>query len=138
MYLTLVLGEYIFGVVKLSRESNISPVKFFSALFVLLKTCNYCDTFICFSAAVVQSKAGIALAAFVCDADSRNEVKALSLMFERFPSFRLRLHERGFISIRFYDFQNRTESDAVWKCLHGTVFVQFTSCRSHHRPKGSE
>ena len=29
----------------------------------------------CFSAAIVQSKAGIAVAAFVCDADSRNEVK---------------------------------------------------------------
>ena len=28
-----------------------------------------------FSASIVQSKAGIAVAAFVCDADSRNEVK---------------------------------------------------------------
>ena len=78
MYLTLVLGEYIFGDVKLARQRNISLVYFFSALFILLKTRNYCDTFICFSAAVVQSKAGIAVAAFVCDADSRNEVKALS------------------------------------------------------------
>ena len=25
--------------------------------------------------------------------------------------------------------------DTVWKCLHGTVFVLFTSCRSHHRPR---
>ncbi|XP_015752296.1 PREDICTED: armadillo repeat-containing protein 3-like [Acropora digitifera] len=31
---------------------------------------------LCFSAAVVQSKAGIAVAAFVCDADSRNEFRA--------------------------------------------------------------
>ena len=51
--------------------------------------------------------------------------------------------EAAFTRTRFHidtvsRFQNRTEIDAVWKCLHGTVFVQFTSCRSHHRPKGSE
>ena len=85
MYVRSVPGEFILGVVNLSRERNISPVKLFSALLVLLKTCNYWGTFIFFSAAVVQSKAGIAVAAFVCDADSRNEVKALSFWSD-FPA----------------------------------------------------
>ena len=31
--------------------------------------------FVCFSASIVQSKAGIAVAAYVCDAESRNEVR---------------------------------------------------------------
>lgn len=42
--------------------------------------------FLSYSAAIVQSKAGIAVAAFVCDADSRNEV-SITLTF--------RAHSKG-------------------------------------------